>query len=71
MAISAERQDLYQALAQVQNHPANVNQDIMTFAGFMTDDEIRAHLDRYIGHIAEFNFEQANKPSRARKGRAA
>ena len=39
------RQDLLAALSQIQNHPACVNQDILTITGCgMTDDEVRAHL---------------------------
>ena len=65
------RQDLLTALSLVQNHPACINQDIMTFTGFMDDNEVHAHLERYIGYIAEYNFEAAQKPSRRRPRKAA
>lgn len=65
--MTAERQDLLTALSLIQNHPACVNQDIMTFAGFMTNDEVRQHIDRYVGRIADFNIEAAQKPARKSK----
>lgn len=67
MALTADRIDLLQALSQIQNHPACVNQDIMTFTGFMDDAEVRAHIERYMGVIADFNFDAAQKPARNRR----
>jgi hypothetical protein len=70
MALSETRKDLLKALTQVQNHPAFRNVDILTITGCgMTDDEVRAHLEANITHIANFNFEQAQQP--ARKSRRA
>lgn len=40
--------DLMARLTAAQNHPANVSQDIMTFAGFCdTRAELEAHVVRY------------------------
>jgi len=69
--MTSQRQDLLNALSQVQNHPACINQDIMTFAGLMTDDEVRAHLERNIEWIARWNLEEAQKPARKSRRRAA
>lgn len=71
MAISAIRQDLLQALSQVQNHPAFAHVDIMTITGCgMTDDEVCAHLDHNIEYIARFNLRQIDealaKPAKRR-----
>ena len=72
MALSETRKDLLQALGQIQNHPAFHNVDIMTITGCgMTDDEVRAHIEANITHIANFNFEQAQKPARKSRRRAA
>jgi hypothetical protein len=63
------RQDLLEALCQVQNHPAHANTDILTITGCgMTDDEVRAHLEANISWIAKWNFEQAQiAPKRGRR----
>ena len=72
MALSETRKDLLQALTQVQNHPAFRNVDILTITGCgMTDDEVRAHLEVNINHIANWNFEQAQQPVRKSRRRAA
>lgn len=48
MAIWNENKDLMDRLARAQNHPANINQDIMTFAGFCdTREELERHVERY------------------------
>ena len=65
------RQDLLAALGQIQNHPSCVNQDIMTITGFMTDDEVRAHIETNLSWIARSNFEQANEAPRRRTRKAA
>lgn len=49
---AAQRSRLLKALGEIQNHPANINQDIMTFAGFMDNAEILVHIGRY-GNIAD------------------
>lgn len=71
MALTETRKDLLAALCQIQNHPACVNQDIMTFTGFMNDDEVRAHIERYISVVADYNFERANEAPRSRKRKVA
>jgi hypothetical protein len=46
------RQDLLNALAQIQNHPACINQDIMTITACgMTDDEVRAHIEANMARV--------------------
>jgi len=72
MALSAARQDLLNALAQVQNHPACIDQDIMTITGCgMTDDEVRRHLEVNIEWIAKWNFLEAQKPAKRNRRKAA
>lgn len=40
--------DLMTRLTTAQNHQANINQDIMTFAGMCdTREELLAHVERY------------------------
>jgi len=61
------RQDLLAALSQIQNHPACVNQDILTITGCgMTDDEVRAHIEANMVQIADWSME-APKQKRGRK----
>lgn len=49
--------DLMDALSKAQNHPANINQDIMTFAGFMASrDELELHVAR--AEIRAQNYDQ-------------
>lgn len=69
MAISETRQDLLNALAQIQNHQALQHIDIMTITGCgMTDAQVRAHIEANLSYIARFNLRQidesANKPAR-------
>lgn len=63
--MTSKRQDLLKALSQIQNHPACVNQDIMTFTGFMNDDEVMAHIEANMAWIARWNFERANEKAAA------
>jgi hypothetical protein len=64
------RSDLIAALVQIQNHPACVNQDILSITGCgMTDDEVREHIEANFRWIAKFNFEKANEAPRARRNR--
>lgn len=66
--MTAARQDLLQALCQIQNHPAFANVDIMTITGCgMSDDEVRVHIERQFQTIAEINFAKAQEVSRKRK----
>jgi hypothetical protein len=66
------RQDLLQALGQIQNHPACINQDIMSITGCgMSDDEVRAHIEANLSWIAKFNFEKAQEEPRRRRVRKA
>ncbi len=49
--------DLMAALGKAQNHPANIDQDIMTFAGFMSSrDELEAYVCR--AEIRAQNYDQ-------------
>jgi hypothetical protein len=48
MSIWKANPDLMARLAAAQNHPANIDQDIMTFAGFCDSrEELLAHVVRY------------------------
>lgn len=70
--MSPTRQDLIQALGQIQNHPAFVHQDILTITGCgMTDDEVRAHIDCCMTSVANFNFDKAQDAPRRRLRKAA
>lgn len=40
-----KEQDLMARLIAAQNHPGNINRDVMTFAGFCDD---RAELERHV-----------------------
>jgi hypothetical protein len=62
------RHDLIQALSQIQNHPAFANVDILAITGCgMSDDEVRAHIERQFLSIAEINFAKAQDTLRTRK----
>jgi hypothetical protein len=74
--MTAARQDLIQALSQIQNHPFYREQDILTITGVgMTDDEVRQHIDSCIKGITFFNYRQideaAAKPARRARKLAA
>ena len=45
--MTALRADLYRRLALVQNCGRYDHQDIMTIGGFMSDAELRTHVERY------------------------
>lgn len=40
------RQALIAKLTEIQNHPANWDRDILTITGFMTDEQVAAHIER-------------------------
>ncbi len=66
--MTAARQDLLQALGQIQNHPFFANVDIMTITGCgMTDDEVRQHIECQFSHIADRNFREAQEAPPRRK----
>lgn len=47
--------DLMARLASTQNHPANVNQDIMTVAGWLDSEaELLRHVEGYERQAAEY-----------------
>lgn len=70
--VTPTRQDLLQALAQIQNHRFFANVDIMTITGCgMSDDEVRQHIDRNIESIAHRNFEEAHVVPKRRGRKAA
>ena len=59
--------DLMSRLATVQNHEANINQDIMTCAGFLdTREELLRHVEYYENRAANYVA-----PKRRRKKLAA
>jgi hypothetical protein len=49
------RADLIAAVGVIQNHPMYQHQDILTFCGFLTDDEIAAHIERNMAGIARWS----------------
>jgi hypothetical protein len=51
------RKDLIRAVGMIQNHPMYAHQDIVTFTGFMTDDEVREHIEVNLRGIAKFHSE--------------
>jgi hypothetical protein len=53
------RQDLIRAVGMIQNHPMYAHQDILTFTGFMTDNEVREHIETNLLGIAKFWSEAA------------
>lgn len=63
--MTTRRADLIAAVGQVQNHPACINQDIMTFCGFLSDDEIAVHLESNLARVARYS-ETAHKWKRKR-----
>ena len=65
--MTSQRQDLLQALCQIQNHPAHNHHDILTITGCgMSDDEVRAHIETNMIQIADWSME-APKQKRGRK----
>ena len=45
MAVCRTETDLMDRLVKAQNHPANINRDVVTFAGFC---DSRAELERHV-----------------------
>ena len=55
MSTWRDNPDLMARLTRAQNHPANVDRDVMTFAGFCTDRaELLAHVETCERAIAEY-----------------
>jgi hypothetical protein len=64
--MTVTRQDLLNALSQIQDHLAHSHHDILTITGCgMTDDQVRAHLEFCFRQIATYS--ETFKPSRKRK----
>jgi len=62
--------DLMDRLSLAQNHPANVNQDIMTFAAFMDSRaELELHVSR--AEVSAANFDQDREMNKRSHKRAA
>jgi uncharacterized protein YicC (UPF0701 family) len=59
--------DLMARLSDAQNHEANINQDIMTWAGFC---DTREELERHVAHYEERAAKYV-APVKARRRRAA
>ncbi|CAB4171696.1 hypothetical protein UFOVP1349_18 [uncultured Caudovirales phage] len=64
------RQDLIASMGAIQNHPLFQSQDIMTFCGFLSNEEIRRSIEQNFEAIARFNLEAAADVKPARKARA-
>lgn len=55
MSTWRDNPDLIDRLTRVQNHAANVDRDVMTFAGFCTDrTELLAHVEHCEARVAEY-----------------
>ena len=64
------RQDLIQALVQVQDHPAHSHHDILTITGCgMSDAEVAAHLEANFTQIARWSDFGGDKRRLARAAR--
>jgi hypothetical protein len=60
--MTTRRQDLLQALTQIQNHPAHSHHDILTITGCgMSDAEVIAHIDANMAQIARYSNYGGNK----------
>lgn len=67
MSTWRDNPDLMDRLAEVQNHAANLRQDIMTFCAFFdTRAELLAHVERYEKKAADYR-----PPARSRRARSA
>jgi len=64
--MSSRRADLIAAVAQIQNHDACINQDILTFCGFLSDDEIVLHIESNMARVARYS-ETQHKWKRSRR----
>jgi hypothetical protein len=53
------RKEILAEIIKVQNHPANCNQDIVTFTGFMDEVEMLNHLARYREYAENFDKKKA------------
>ncbi len=74
MTNTETRADLIASMGAIQNHPLFQEQDIMTFCGFLSNDEIRTSIEQNLAAIARFNLEVAadaaeksSRKSRAKK----
>ena len=64
--------ELMARLGAVQNHPANINQDIMTFAGMVSSRaELERHVLHYEGRAAAWMPPQPRRKKSAAKGISA
>jgi hypothetical protein len=62
MPIWKEHPDLMGRLAEAQNHPANINQDVMIWAAFCdAREELERHVVRQETRIAEFQPKKTRK----------
>jgi len=65
--MTPRRQDLLEALCQIQNHEVFAHQDILTITGCgMTDDEIITHLENSLSRIARWS-ETPKAPKQRRR----
>jgi hypothetical protein len=75
MTNTETRADLIASMGVIQNHPLFQEQDIMTFCGFLSNDEIRNSIEANLAAIARFNLEaaaeDAEKPARKRRSKKA
>jgi uncharacterized protein YutD len=61
-----ERQELVSKVADLNNHPANINIDHLTFTGFF---DTRAEFERHISKLEEYIKEYESKPAKTRKNK--
>jgi hypothetical protein len=56
-----QRSDFIAKLIPIQNHPANCNQDIMTFTGFFSEvEEFERHIANYEKVAREWEVKNTN-----------
>lgn len=71
MSVWRNNPDLIARLTAAQNHPANIRQDIMTFAGFCDSrEELLAHVERAEARV-DAALGAAAEPRIASRRRAA
>lgn len=64
MITKQERQELVSKVADLNNHPANINIDHLTFTAFF---DTRAEFDAHIAKLEENIKEYKPKPAKKRK----
>lgn len=65
--MTSHRQNLLQALSQIQNHPVHSHHDILTITGCgMSDAEVERHIEANFAQIARWSDYGGSKRRLAR-----